>query len=157
MARFYVYDLSRGCGFISNDWAMPADGLYESFGFKEYFEDQSRKAYLIKIGHELAGFSLLNQVGTNPTTNWNMGELFVIAKFQSKGVGGQVVHQIFNMHPGIWEVSVIPENKSALRFWESTINSYTNGNFENETKIVVYDEHQPQRIIFSFDNSRVKQ
>jgi hypothetical protein len=29
MARFYVYDLSRSCGFISNEWNIPADGLYE--------------------------------------------------------------------------------------------------------------------------------
>ncbi|MCW8410584.1 hypothetical protein OQJ13_16515 [Legionella sp. PATHC035] len=29
MARFYVYELSRDCGFISDDWALPSDGLYE--------------------------------------------------------------------------------------------------------------------------------
>lgn len=35
MARFYVYDLSRLCGFTSKDWACPANGLYESFNFGE--------------------------------------------------------------------------------------------------------------------------
>ena len=39
MARFYVYDLSRECGPISSEWAMPANGLYECFDFKIYFED----------------------------------------------------------------------------------------------------------------------
>ncbi len=47
------------------------------------------------------------------------------AKFQCKGVERQVAYQIFDIHPGIWEVSVIPENKPALGFWEKTISSYT--------------------------------
>ena len=37
MARFYVYDLSRYCGFISEDWSMPANGLYECFDFNRFF------------------------------------------------------------------------------------------------------------------------
>jgi len=28
LARFYVYDLSRECGFISKDWNMPEKSLY---------------------------------------------------------------------------------------------------------------------------------
>lgn len=36
MARFYVYDLSRDCGFISKDWALSTDGLYECFDLKHY-------------------------------------------------------------------------------------------------------------------------
>ena len=49
LARFYVYDLSRYCGFISKDWAIPKDGLYECFDFKKYFEDDDKKAYLVKL------------------------------------------------------------------------------------------------------------
>ena len=47
MARFYVYDLSRECGLISEDWAIPSDGLYESFDFrrsnKESLAGESRR------------------------------------------------------------------------------------------------------------------
>ena len=60
MARFYVYDFSRTCGFISNDWAIPSDGLYECFDFKEYFHAPDRHAYLIKVDNEIAGFVLIN-------------------------------------------------------------------------------------------------
>ena len=60
MARFYVYDMSRYCGFISDDWQIPADGLYESFDFKEYFELEDRKAFMLKVGDELSGFVLSN-------------------------------------------------------------------------------------------------
>lgn len=61
MARFYVYDLSKVCGHISDEWRLPADGLFESFDFKNYFEENSRRAYLIKVHDDVAGFVLLNQ------------------------------------------------------------------------------------------------
>lgn len=159
MARFYVYDLSRYCGLNSNDWAMPSEGLYESFDFREYFESSLRKAYIVKVSNreknekELAGFVLLNNDGTSIGTDWNMGEFFIISRFQNYGVGSIVANQIWNKHPGKWEVSIIPENSLAINFWEKVISNYTSNKFNRETKNIDYDEHQPQRIIFSFDTS----
>jgi predicted acetyltransferase len=151
MARFYVYDLSRDCGSISSDWAIQEDGLYESFDFKNYFEDPSRKAYLIKVYDEIAGFVLLNQATESSANTWNMGEFFIIAKFQGQGIANQVAKEIWNMHPGKWEVSVIPNNKPALKFWEKAISGFTSGIFNKQIKDVTYDEHCPRRIIFEFD------
>ncbi len=151
MARFYVYDLSRDCGSISSDWAIPEDGLYESFDFKNYFEEPSRKAYLVKVYDEIAGFVLLNQATEDATNTWNMGEFFIIAKFQGVGIATRVAEEIWNMHPGTWEVSVIPNNKSALKFWEKSISEVTYGAFNKQIKEVTYDEHCPRRIIFEFD------
>lgn len=151
MARFYVYDLTRECGFISTVWDCPANGLYESFDFKIYFEDKTRKAYLIKIHDELAGFVLLNQAGTSLKTQWNMGEFFVLAKFQTKGIGRLVAHQVWQQHPGHWEVSVIPENKAALSFWRQIIGDYTLNNHTEIIKQVNYDKDQPNRYVLSFD------
>lgn len=152
MARFYVYDLSRECGFISEDWNCPADGLYESFDFKNYFEDPTRNAYLVMIGSELAGFVLLNQAGFHSETIWNMGEFFILAKFQGKGLGQLVASEVWRMHRGLWEISVIPENKKGLHFWRKTISNFTNGNYKEEIKTIDYDSHQPQRIIFCFNS-----
>ncbi|MBK2005408.1 GNAT family N-acetyltransferase [Francisella noatunensis subsp. orientalis] len=151
MARFYVYDLSRDCGSISSDWAIPEDGLYESFDFKNYFEEPSRKAYLVKVYDEIAGFVLLNQATENSTSTWNMGEFFIIAKFQGAGIATRVAKQVWNMHTGRWEVSVIPNNQSALKFWEKSISEFTYGAFNRKIKEVTYDEHCPRRIIFEFD------
>lgn len=100
MARFYVYDLSRQCGQISSDWALPDDGLYESYDFKSYFIDPLRKAYLIKIYDEIAGFVLLNQATEDPYNNWNMGEFFILAKFQRQNIGKYIAHKIWKMNPG---------------------------------------------------------
>lgn len=152
MARFYVYDLSKECGHISEDWRLPVDGLFESFDFKSYFEENSRKAYLVKVYDDVAGFVLLNQSVTCKNSDWNVGEFFVLGKYQGHGVGKIAAEKIWQLHPGKWEVSVIPENISALKFWESTINKFTANVFEKETKLVDFDKDQPKRIIFSFDS-----
>jgi predicted acetyltransferase len=151
LARFYVYDMSRYCGFISKDWAMPQDGLYECFDLKKYFEDDDRKAYLVKLEDgELVGFVLLDKQSTSPNIDWNMGEFFVLAKFQGKGVAKEIAKRVWIMHPGKWEVSVIPENKPALAFWRKTISAFTNGKYIEEIKTIGYDKDQPKRKIFNF-------
>ena len=151
LARFYVYDISRYCGFISKDWAMPEDGLYECFDFKKYFQDFDKKAYLIKLEDgELVGFVLLDKQATSANIDWNMGEFFILAKFQSKGISREVAKQIWLNNPGKWEVSVIPENTPALAFWRKTITAFTSSNYTEEIKIIDYDKAQPKRYIFNF-------
>jgi predicted acetyltransferase len=151
MARFYVYDMSRYCGFISKDWAIPENGLYECFDLKKYFEDSDRKAYLVKLeSNELVGFVLLDKQSTSDNIDWNMGEFFVLAKFQGKGIAAEVAKKIWIMHPGKWELSVIPENKPALAFWRKAIVAFSNNNYTEEIKIIDYDKDQPKRIIFNF-------
>ena len=151
MARFYVYDLSRYCGFISEDWSMPANGLYECFDFRIYFEDENRWPFLIKLNSELAGFILVDKETKESSSNWNMGEFFVIAKFQNKGIAREAAWEVFNKYSGIWEVSVIPENHKGLNFWKRVIGTYTNGKFSCQVKVVDFDKYQPHRHIFTFD------
>jgi predicted acetyltransferase len=136
---------------------MPEDGLYESFDFKSYFEEESRKAYLVRINGELAGFVLIHQTDTSSRTNWNMGEFFIIAKFQGQGIGERVTHAIWAKYPGVWEISVIPENNPALSFWEKAIKMYVGDQVTQKIKKVDYDEHQPKRVIFRFDTNVLSQ
>ena len=151
MARFYVYDMSRSCGFISDDWACPSDGLYESYDFKLYFDNPQRQAFLIKVHDELAGFVLLNQESTQHNIDWNMGEFFILAKFQGIGIGSRAAHEIWKTHPGVWEISVIPENKPALMFWRKAISTFTAGNYTEEIKAIKKDSHQLERSILNFN------
>ncbi len=152
LARFYVYDLSRTCGFISKDWSAPKDELYESFDYKCYFEEKDRHPYLIKINDELAGFVLIHKQGTCPKTDWNMGEFFILAKFQGRGIGLQTAKEIWKIFPGNWEISVIPENIPALKFWRKSIQDFTNGQFQEQIKKINYDQDQPDRYILSFSS-----
>ena len=74
-----------------------------------------------KMSNEIAGFVLLNKVGTTDKLDWNMAKFFIIARFQNKGIGKRVAQQIWQMHQGLWEVSAIPENKPAIIFWRNVI------------------------------------
>ena len=151
---FYVYDLGRECRDVKG-WEWPTDPDFVSDDLTPYFKDAEKKAFLIKVNDELAGFVLLNQATEDATNTWNMGEFFIIAKFQGVGIATRVAKQIWNMHPGMWEVSVIPNNKSALRFWGKSISEFTSGTFNKQIKEVSYDEHCPRRIIFEFDTQNI--
>lgn len=151
MARFYVYDLSRECGHISSNWNLPANGLYENFDLKKYFVDEDRKAYLVKVYDEVAGFALLNQATTHETSTWNMGEFYIIAKFQGLGLGQVAAQLVWEENPGAWEVTVIPENQSALKFWQATISKALGKEVKPSLIDVDFDEHQPRRVLFRFN------
>lgn len=149
LARFYVYDMSRHCGFLKG-WEVPASGLYECIDLSLYFQENTRHAFLIKRGQELAGFALINQVGSSPEVDWNMGEFFIVAKYQGKGIGKTVAKQIFEKFPGIWEVMQIPENKPAIAFWKKVITEHTQGTFSEEEKKIL-DPSPPHRMhVFRF-------
>lgn len=119
-----------------------------------YFTSPNQ-AFLIKVNEELAGFILLNKKGTQPNIDWNMAEFFILAKFQGKGIGQSIAHELWKTYAGYWEVSVIPENRPALAFWQKAISAFTNGNHTEEIKEIDYDTSQPKRIILSFDTRNV--
>jgi predicted acetyltransferase len=151
LARFYAYDISRHCGFISYNWSFPENGLYDCFFCKDFFMENNkndREAYIIRVKGELSGFALIDKIGLDLDTDWNMDEFFIIAKFQGKGVASEVARRIFSSHLGTWEVAVIPDNTPALKFWEKIISSYKDGLYKRDVRQVDYDIHQPKRVIF---------
>ena len=152
MARFYVYDMSRYCGLkpSRHDWSCPDDGLYSCMDFKHYFEDADRFAFLIKVGEEKAGFALINKKGSTPDVDWNVGEFFILAKFQGTGIGKQAAEQLFDMFPGVWETAVMLENTGAYPFWSKMVARYTRGSFTEEQNLVP-DPEPHEMIIFRFE------
>jgi predicted acetyltransferase len=152
MVRFYVYDMSRYCGHLP-DWECPDDGLFECVDLENYFIDSDRYAFFIKINTDIAGFVLINKVGSTKDVDWNMGEFFVLAKFQNAGIGKQIAEDIFNRLPGIWEVASIPENTRALCFWRKAIAEYSQGQFSENRKMVTHPGPHPM-IILRFTNAQ---
>ena len=149
MARFYVYDRTVYMG-----WECPEDGMFECIDFKHYFEDSDKKAFLVKIENELAGFVLLDQEGLIETVDCNIGEFFILAKFQGKDIALKVIESIFKMHPGKWCVAVMPENIKALKFWRKAIILASGNKFteifktEKELKTVKNPDPYAMNIFF---------
>lgn len=110
-------------------WECPENGLFECIDFKHYFEDADKKAFLIRVNNELAGFVLLDKMKLFQPVDWNMGEFFVLAKFQGMGVADSIVLQIFKDYPEKWSVAVMPENIKAVRYWRKIISHVTNENY----------------------------
>ncbi|HUX79527.1 MAG TPA: GNAT family N-acetyltransferase [Alphaproteobacteria bacterium] len=151
MWRFYVYDMGRYCGF-NEGWECPTSLSFVPDDLTRYFVDQTRKAFLVKVDDEIAGFVFLNKVGTKPEVDWNIGEFFIIGKYQGKGIAEQVAVQIFKKFPGVWEATVIQENERALGFWRKVISHYTNGHFLEEIKVVDWARRNPKRVVFYFNS-----
>ncbi len=124
MARFYVYDRTPYMG-----WECPESGLFECIDFKHYFENPDEKAFLIRVSDEIAGFVLLDKMHVVEPIDWNMGEFFILAKFQGKGIGNIVIQEIFKEHPGKWSIAVMPENIKAVKFWRKVIFEASDGNY----------------------------
>lgn len=146
LGRFYVYEMSRHCGFLPT-WETPSNGLFECIDLGSYCENPDRHAFVVKVDDELAGFVLINKVGSTPEVDWNIGEFFIVSKFQGKGVGSYVAEQIFNQFPGVWETSQIPENTAAIKFWDRVVSRYSHGNFEKTLKIVPEPKPHPMVIL----------
>lgn len=92
---------------------------------KVYFEEIDRHPFLIKVGDELAGFVMINTSGTSADVQWNVGEFFILAKFQNKGVGAKIATLVFDQFQGVWECAAMPKNTYAINFWRKTIGKYT--------------------------------
>lgn len=146
LGRFYVYEMSRYCGFLPT-WETPSNGLFECIDLSSYCEKPDRHAFLIKANSELAGFVLINKVGSTPDVDWNIGEFFVVSKFQGKGIGRYAAEQVFNRFPGTWETSQIPENKAALDFWEKVVDGYASGQYEKSLKTITEPKPHPMVVL----------
>ena len=124
MASYYVYDRTGYMG-----WPCSDEGKFECIDFKHYFENSDEKAFLVKVDNELAGFVLLDKEHLIEFVDWNMGEFFILRKFQGKGIATQVALDIFKTHPGRWSVAVMPENIQATNFWRKVVNMVSRGQF----------------------------
>lgn len=149
MARFYAYDLSKSCGFYDLfDWSFPENGLYEGPDFSDYWK-ADHFPMIIKVDNELAGFALIDKKGTTPDVDWNMGQFFIVGKYQGRCIGHAVASQIFQNLPGVWEVMQMPDNLPAIAFWKKVIGDFTNNKFSEERKIF-QDPKPHENIVLKF-------
>lgn len=152
---FYVYDLSRECGFIKG-WESPTDRSFVPDDLMPYFNSPNKTPFLIKVGDELGGFALINKLEVMPEIDFFLSEFFILAKFQNKGIGRIAATALFNQLKGKWGLGIIPENKKALAFWQETVAAYTAGSFSEclktseELKTAEHPDPHPM-IIFTFD------
>jgi len=133
MWYYYVYDLTRYCGFIK-DWKSPTELSFKSDDITECFSGHDSHFFVIKIGDEYAGFAYFKKLEVMPYVDWFMNDFYIISKYQRSGLGKEVAKEIFEKFPGEWSVGIIPEHKGALSFWRNVIKSFKHDAFIEEMK-----------------------
>lgn len=119
LLQLYVYDFSEIEGFDLNE-----HGLYRYRYLDNYWSEEDRHPFLVRVDGKLAGFVLVNTLTSAAEADFSIAEFFILRKYRRRGVGTQVAHRIFDMYPGWWEMKQTKKNIAAQSFWRKTVSSY---------------------------------
>ena len=128
----YLHDLSPFTEFYELD----ERGVF----FPDYLPDWLDTAsplvhpLLIRADGRPAGFAFVGEAPFAHMTagrDFRMSEFFILARYRRRNVGQRAAHAIFDRFRGVWEVTELPANAPAVRFWRSVIGDYTGGLFED--------------------------
>ncbi len=126
LMELYLYEFTAYSGEDINEY-----GCYGYSHIDDYWNEAGRFPYLIRVDGKIAGFALVC-----PHCDYReekeaqaVGEFFVMLKYRRKGVGSQAAVQLFDRHPGLWEVCYWQNNRPASVFWKNVVEAYTDGHY----------------------------
>ena len=87
--------------------------------FDRYWSESDRFPYLIILSGRCVGFAL---VWRNAQKDCHVvGEFFIAPDVRRRRLGKRAALMLFKLHPGAWELSVLPSNSSGFEFWRTLI------------------------------------
>lgn len=117
-----------------------------------YWTEDNRFPYFIKVDNKLAGFAMVNYYReVKLETDFTIPDFFVMYKYRGKGVGKYAANYILKKHKGKWQLSFHPNNENSKNFWIKTISEFTRGKYElikNSTDWVFEDGTQGHTLLF---------
>lgn len=127
LMELYLYEFSQ--------FSLEDVNEYGCYGYRhidDYWNEEGRFPYLIRVDGKIAGFALIC-----PHCDYRkeedarcIGEFFVLLKYRRKGVGKKAAVQLFDRHRGRWEVCCWKNNLPACRFWQKVVEEYTGGRYQ---------------------------
>lgn len=128
----YLHDLSPFTEFYEID----EQGVFFPDYLPDWLDTKSPLVHpmLIRAERRPAGFAFVGQAPyphMTPGRDFRMCEFFVLSRYRRAGVGLRAAHACFDRFRGVWEVSELPANVGAVRFWRNVIGEYTGGVFED--------------------------
>jgi predicted acetyltransferase len=143
--QLYAYEFAR----FDPHFVIGADGRFDDSDLAEVWADtEYARLYLIWVDGAIAGYAILI-VGIEDEVLGAVNELdefFVLAPYQKRGVGASAARQLFDLHPGHWELCVLETNLNALGFWRRMLAAYTKGQYTERQRP---DEND---YLFAFSN-----
>ncbi|MCL2773679.1 MAG: GNAT family N-acetyltransferase [Oscillospiraceae bacterium] len=116
------------------------------YGYKhidDYWNEKGRYPYLINVDGKIAGFVLIST-----PERYSMSEFFVMLKYRRKGVGMQVMSEVFKRHAGDWDIGYWKSNERASKFWKSVVDKYMPDNYQTYE----YEDERNKHGGFLFSN-----
>jgi predicted acetyltransferase len=143
MMELYQYDFSALDG-----GDLDEHGQYGYYDLDCFWITQNFSAHVIQVDGKWAGFALVNDEVALTENALSIVEFFVLRKYRRHGVGRYAARCILNATPSAWEIKVIQENPSALKFWQSAIEQ----DWPGCGAAVMLDDDRWHGPVFSVDN-----
>ena len=125
LMQLYQYDFSK---FDGAD--VDAHGLYNYNYLDNYWIEEERFPFLIRVDGAIAGFVLVRKLPPlDGDELHSLAEFFIMRKYRRRGVGHQAAHCIFDRFQTKWYVAQEAENLPSQLFWRRVIGQYTNGEY----------------------------
>jgi len=143
----YNYEFSQ-----YNDLDVNNLGLYGYDYLDNYWTENNRFPFFIKVNGKLAGFILINDYPeVNIETKYTLSEFFIMHKYRRLGIGKYAVNYILNKFKGRWQLKYHPKNEISKSFWTKAIGEYTNNKYEiitNDPEVKYEDGTIGHALIF---------
>lgn len=133
ISALYADYLAELVGFGAS-YRLDAEGVWQPNYLPYWLEPHgSKRIRMIEVGGQLAGLAF---IGRKPfpymteRADQRLVEFYVSPDFRQRGVGARAAMILFDELPGRWELSQLPGNAPAIRFWRAVLGAYTGGTFE---------------------------
>ena len=122
----YLYEFSQYEGTAPNEL-----GLFGYDYLDNYWTEERRWAFFIRVDGKLAGFAMVNDFPEAPDvpTDYSMAEFFVLYPYRRKDVGLQAARLVFDRFKGRWQLKRHPGNLPSVSFWNQAVSGYTHGDY----------------------------
>ncbi|MEW6268155.1 MAG: GNAT family N-acetyltransferase [Thermodesulfobacteriota bacterium] len=125
----YLHDLSA---FDDGYYELDERGTWQPDHLPSWLDEADDLPLVIVAENRRVGFALVNQAPSPHVAracDYRMSEFFVLARERGAGIGTRAAHAVFDLLPGVWEVSELPRNERAIRFWRRVIGDYARGRY----------------------------
>ncbi|WP_282941575.1 GNAT family N-acetyltransferase [Paenibacillus sp. RC67] len=123
--ELYQYDMSE----FEDNIHVNAHGLYGYKYIDNYWTEEGRFAFFVKVDGQIAGFALIREHEPLPdgTPNYSVAEYFIMRAYRKMGVGYWTAQQIFSKFQGKWSLSYLKRNVVSELFWRKVIGDCSQG------------------------------
>jgi len=145
MLEIYLHDMSE---FDDEEDKLELNdaGLYGYGYLDHYWSEDGRYPYLLTVGGNPAGLSLIRTIEPDPLT-FEVAEFFIVRRHRKSGAGTALISKMFELHKGKWTINTPIKNVAAQNFWRKAVKNASAGEYKE------YLVENGRRLQWSFNNS----